>query len=101
MQQSFPGAHAIGWRILGPIGNPDIHDCRIIQFPPHVLADPAAGNAMINPELPNGRIGVAEGQILRASGMRKARGIEIEAKAMLLCPANPILEVGWLNPVAL
>src|SRR2546428_12562531 len=63
-------------------------------------ADAAARLAMIDPEAPDRRIGVAERHVLLAIRVREACGVEVQPKPPLLRPVDPALEVLWLDLTA-
>src|SRR5947207_1591185 len=64
-------------------------------------ADAAARLAVIDPEAPDRRIGVAEGHVLIALRVREAGGVEVEPEPPLLRPVHPALEVLWPDLAAL
>lgn len=99
--QSLPRSKPVGGRVFVSIRNPDVHDRRAAQFGAHMLADPATGDAVVDPELANGAIGMAERKVLRAPWMRKAGGVEIEPKILLSRPVNPTLEMRRLDGITL
>src|SRR2546426_914524 len=58
-------------------------------------ADAAARLAVIDPEAPDRRIGVAERHVLLALRVRETGGVEVQPEPPLLRPVDPALEVLW------
>src|SRR6266404_8570570 len=64
-------------------------------------ADGAARLAVVDPEAPDPRIGVAERHVLLALRVREAGRVEVQPEPPLLCPIDPALEVLWPDLAAL
>src|ERR1035441_2973235 len=58
--ESLARREAIRRQVLIPIGNPDIHDSGSTELTTKVVADAPARQAMLDPEAPYLRIGMAE-----------------------------------------
>src|SRR6185437_3319420 len=99
--QSLPRGKPVGGRVFVSIRNPDVHDRWAAQFGAHILADPATGDAVVDPELADSVIGMAECEVLRAPRMREAGGVEIEPKVLLSRPVDPTLKMRGLDGITL
>src|ERR1700757_3335860 len=99
--QPLARRHAVRWSVLEAVRYPDVHDRRIVQLAAHVFADLAAGDAMVDPEPADFLVGVTQGEILRAFGVRKTCWIEIQTKSVFLRPVNPTLKMTRFDFVSL
>ena len=63
--------------------------------------DLAADDAVVDPELADGRIRVGQRQAVGRSGVGEVGGVEVHAHALRLGPVDPPLEVRRLEGVAL
>ena len=99
--QPLARALAVDGRLLGAVGDPDVGDARRTQGLADRRADPAAGDAVIDPEPPDARVGM--GQCVAVGGQRvgEIRGVEVHADPPRLRPVDPAAEVLGLERVAL
>src|SRR5690348_9812116 len=88
LQSSSRGARRSA-AVLVTIGDPDVGDGRRSQFLSKVFANPAARDAVLNPELANAFVTMGKRKSIRRFGMRKTGGVEIDAVAICLCPILP------------
>ena len=69
--QTLAGRPPISGMVFGTIGNPVIVDYLIPQRFPNGFRDPAARNTVLNPEIANTIIGMAQGKAIVRFGMCK------------------------------
>ena len=100
IQQQRRGRLPIHRGILDPIGDPDVVDARRAQLSPHVLADLPAGDAVLDPELPDAGVVAGKCHAARSQRMVEQGGVEVEPVALLLGPADPVVEMRGLQLVA-
>ena len=89
----LPGRMTIRRRIFVAIRNPNIGDAGFAQGLAERRANVAANNPVFDPELTNAFVRMRQREAVRCFGMRKERGIKIQAQPLLLCPANPVREM--------
>src|SRR5437762_6699464 len=91
-QQAPAGGEPVGRHVFVAVGNPDIHHRGVAELLAERVADPAARDAMIDPELANPRIGMAQCEALGAVGVREAGRVEIKPDTELSRPCYPSVE---------
>ena len=92
---------AVDGTVLGAVGDPDVGDAGGPQGLADRAADPAAGDAVVDPEPPDGRVGVGQGVAVGGQGVGEIRRVEVHADPPGLRPVDPVLEVLGLERVAL
>ncbi len=84
---------AVKWRILGPIRYPEVMDAGTAELLSHEGADGTALLDVLNPELLNAFILVAQCKARIGPGMAEASGIKVKLEVLLFCPINPACKV--------
>src|ERR1017187_5748805 len=91
---------SVGRIILAAVRYPMIDDARAALFSGHRFADLSAGDAMANPELPDGSVGVAKCVPIVGFRVRKERRIEIETHTAAFPPVHPVGKMPRLKRIA-
>ena len=91
--QPQPRALAVHGRILVAVGDPDVRDAGRAQGLADGRADPAAGDAVLDPEAANALVGVGQGEAAGGLRVREKRGVEVHAEPAGLGPVKPPREV--------
>ena len=88
-------------RVLEAVGDPDVGHAGRAQLPAKVLADLAAGDAVLDPELADARVVAGQGKAVVGQGMREEGGVKVDAVVVLLGPVDPAGKMLGLELVAL
>ena len=100
MFEAGAGGAAVDRDVLETVGNPGVHDRRIVELTAHLFRDFAAGDAVFNPELTDSRVRVGEGEVGSGFRMTEERRIEIESGVPFFRPVDPALEVFRFDAVS-
>jgi len=92
-RQPLAGPFAVDGQILHAVGNPDVGHAGRAERSPECGPDPAADDAVLDPELPDAVVAVAQRQPVLGVGMGEVRGVEVEPHAAVPGPVDPVLEV--------
>ena len=101
LHQTLAGRPPVSGMVFGTIGNPVIVDNFIPQRFPNGFRNAAARNTVLNPEIANIFIGMAQSKAIIRFGMCKICWIKINADIMRLCPIDPARKVLRLQGVAI
>ena len=99
--QALARADAIDRRVLHAVGNPQVRDAGLAERLAHGGADAPAGDAVIDPERPDGLVSVRERDVVGRLRVREVRRVEVEADAECLRPVDPAGEVLGSDLVAI
>src|SRR6185437_845130 len=88
-------------RVFRAIWDPDVGHAGRAECFSKSRTDSPAGDAVVDPELANGRIAMGEGVTRIGFGMRKKSGVEIEADFLASCPVDPCLKMSRLERIAI
>ena len=91
--QTFTRCKAIRRGVLITIWNPDIVHHRIVQLFTNRGADLSTRDAVIDPELTNARILMAQRKAIFRLGMAEAGGVKIDTELLCLGPIDPAAKI--------
>ena len=89
----FPRPAAVDRHVLHAVGNPDVGDAGGAQAAAKGLADLAAGDGVLDPEAADAGVAMGQRETVGRLGMRKERGVEVQADAQLGRPVDPAPKV--------
>ena len=78
--------------VLRAVMDPDVHDAGVTLGLAHGVSDAAAALGVFDPEIPDGFVGIGQGQV-SALGVGEGGGVEIQLEIVLLGPLHPAFEV--------
>ncbi len=99
--QALARSDAIDRRVLHAVGNPQVRDAGLAERLAHGGADAPAGDAVIDPERPDGLVSVRQRDVVGRLRVRKVRRVEVEADAEAFGPVDPAGEVLGSDLVAI
>ena len=95
--QAVAVAGPVGRRFLGPVGDPDVVEAGAFQLPAHGRPDLAAALDVLDPELADGLVRMAQGEAVGGLGVGEAGGVEVELELFLVGPVDPAVEMLGLD----
>jgi len=99
--QAFARGEPVERGVFEAVRNPEVGDAAVAQFLAERFGDGAAGDAVLDPELPHARVGAGERQSVLHHRVREVGGVEVEADAVLFRPVDPAFEVLHFQFIAL
>jgi len=95
--QALARPGAVGGDVLVPVGNPGVRHRRGAELPSHLGSDLAAEDAVLDPVIADGLVGVAQGKTVGGFRMGEVGRIKVHPQVVGLGPVDPALEVPGLN----
>ena len=99
-EQALARRRAVGRHVLHAVRNPDVHRAGRAELLAEVVGDAAAGDAVVDPELADDRIGMRQRHAVDEVRVRETARVEVQPDAELLRPVDPRFEVLRLDLVA-
>jgi hypothetical protein len=99
--EALAGSPAIDGSILRTVGDPDIGDARAPERLAEGRPDPAAGDAVLDPEAADALVAMGQGPAVGRPGMGEVRRVEVQADPPAARPLDPAPEVFRPQLVAL
>ena len=93
LHQALARRDAVHGRVFVSVRDPDVGHARRAQRLPERRPDAARGDAVVDPELADGRIGAGEREARRGLRVREARRVEVDAVVVGPGPVAPGGEV--------